>query len=280
MAGAVLIILLIALAIFLIINFLRHLLTSTRILKEFKKRNVIITGAQGYGKDVLTAYVISKDGEHLSNVPYNDKSRVTKISELELSPNDYNNFISGNVTQITKNDFFEGKNYYLSDGGVHLPSQMDSVLHKKYPSLPITYALYRQLYNGHIHVNVQRIERLWKAIREQADYFIDLRKPCLKLPFFIVLFTTEYDKYESARMRLSPLNSLIFNKYSKADKQKYKAQNGFIKSGLLIVPKWKLKYDTRAFHEVIFNKKAPKGDTTIWLTLFNKLKSITKKAKK
>lgn len=278
--GVIFILILIALAIFLIVVLLKHYFTSKRIINAFQTSNVIVTGKQGRGKDVLFAYVIEKrKQEHLSNLWYNDYSNVIAIKDIELKFNDYKTFISGEVKHEYKYDFFEGKDIYISDGGVYLPSQMDSLLHKEYKSLPIAFALERQLYNGHIHANCQCLERFWKALREQADYYVHLRKKPLNLPFFLVLFTREYDKYESAKQLLLPLGTLMFNKYSKAQKKQFDSTNGFIKNGLIIVPKRYLKYDSRWFHQVVFGYKAPRKED-LWTRLkkrfFKKKKTSTK----
>ena len=266
----ILIILLIGLGIFALIILVKHLFTKARIKSAFENGNVIVSGRKGYGKDVLFNAVINwRKKAYLSNLNYGGNYNSFLIKELELTPNKYDNFIKGNIEKVNKNPRFEKTDIYISDSGVYLPSQMDYLLHKTYPSLPITYALNRHLYDNGIHCNAQRIERIWKALREQADYFILMRKRPLKLPFFLVLFTTEYDRYESARKELQPMNNTLFNKYSKAEKDLFKANNGFVKNGLIIVSKHSLKYDSRAFHEIIYGYKAEKKET-----LCHKLKRV------
>lgn len=277
----VLIALLIALAIFIIFVLYKHFTTKWRIKRAFIEGNVVVSGRKRYGKDILFQAVIHWRNEpYYSNYSYGGQYNHIDLHELELNPNTYDNFIDGNVYLVPKDEGLEKHDIYISDGGIYLPSQADSKLHKTYPSLPITYALTGHLWANGIHVNTQRLERLWKALREQADYFIRIRKRALKLPFVFVVFTTEYEKYESARQELNPLGSRLFNKFSKAEMDKYKAQNGFIKNGFIIVPKKYLKYDTRAFHEIIYGEKAPK-EKKQWLIvrLFKKLFSIFKKTK-
>lgn len=267
------IITLVVLLIILIVNIIRHFITKKSIKNAFMTGNVAVYGPKGYGKDILFQDVISwRKSSYFSNLDYGNDFTKIEPKELELTPNDYNNFIKGNVIPVTKNEALEGHDIYFSDAGVIFPSQADSQLHKFYPSLPISYALSRHLWNNGIHLNAQRLERIWKSLREQSDYYIRLRKKRLKLPFFIIIFTCEYTKYESALKNLDPLGSRLFNKYSKAEKDKYRATNGIIKNGLLIVPRWKLKYDSRAFHQIIFGEKAPEGEKTLWQKLF-KIKS-------
>lgn len=271
--GVALIIILIIAAIVLLVVIIKHFLTKSRVKSAFENGNVIVTGRKGYGKDILFNAVINwRKKDYHSNLNYGGNYHAFDIKDLELTPNTYHNFINGNIEKVNKNQAFEKADIYISDGGVYLPSQADYLLHKTYPSLPITYALNRHLYDNGIHVNAQRIERIWKALREQADYFILMRKRPLKLPFFMVLFTTEYDRYESAKRELQPMNNTLFNKYSKAEKDLFRANNGFVKNGLLIVRKSALKYDSRAFHEIIYGYKAPK-EASIWQKLLTKLKN-------
>ena len=271
----IIILVLIALAIFLIVILVKHFLTKSRIKSAFANGSCCVYGRKGYGKDVLFAEMIkARNEKYFSNLDYGYDFEHIDIKELELKPNDYHHFINGQIEKVEKNEKLEGHDIYISDAGVYLPSQFDSYLHKVYPSLPIFYALSRHLYNNGIHANAQSLGRIWKALREQADYYILLRKRCLKLPFFIVLFTTEYQRYESAQQELAPMKNTLFNKYSKAEVEKYKAQHGFIQNGLLIVPKCHLKYDSRAFHEIIFKDKAPRKEKLTWL------KNLFKRSKK
>lgn len=273
----VLIIISVILSIVLAVVLFKHITTKARIVGAFKSGSVIVTGRKRYGKDILFSTVIKKRGEtYFSNINYGGDYRHIDMKEMLLGDNTYNNFIQGKVNVCEKNKDLEGHDIYLSDGGVYLPSQMDSYLHKIYPSFPISYALSGHLWDNGIHVNTQRLDRVWKALREQADYFVFMRKRCLKLPFFIVLFTTEYTKYESAVKELSPMKSTLFNKYSKAEKELFKANNGFVKDGLIIVRKSSLKYDTRAFHKVIYGEDAPRKEK-LWQKLLKKLLKVCKK---
>lgn len=274
----IVIILLIALAIFLLVVLIKHFTTKSRLKTAFINGSCCVYGRKGFGKDVLFAEMIkARNEKYFSNLNYGYDYEHIDIKELELKPNDYHHFINGEIEKVEKNEKLEGHDIYLSDAGIYLPSQFDSYLHKVYPSLPIFYALSRHLYNNGIHANAQALGRIWKALREQADYYILMRKRCLKLPFFIVLFTTEYVRYESAQLELAPMKSTIFNKYSKAEVEQYKARHGDIKNGLLIVPKWHLKYDSRAFHEIIFKNKAPRKENNQWLkNLFKRSKRSEK----
>lgn len=251
---------LIIVALLLIIFFVRAWLTKKRIVNAFKRNNVLVFGRRGKGKDLIFQEVIAKRHEpYQANIDYGFKRRREAwASDLSVSPNTYENFIANKVITIEKHEELEGVDAYISDMGVVLPSQMDSVLHKKFPSFPIYYALSRHLYNSNIHGNTQNLERVWKAVREQADYFVQARG-VINLPFMLIVRTTEYDKYKSAVAELSPVHGGgLLNSFRRAETAVYNASNGFIKDGFFIVWKRHIKYDTRAYHYKLFGFNAPR----------------------
>lgn len=233
-----------------------HTRKTNRILKDaFKNNSVIVFGRKGKGKDLLFQKVIylKKKQPYLSNITYGYNNISTPINALNLTPNTYENFINDEIKKIDKNDAYEGLDYYLSDGGVYLPSQYDSKLHKRYMSFPLFYALSRHLYNMNIHCNTQSLSRLWKPIREQADFYIKCRK-VVKLPFIMIGYITTYEKYDSAEKELLPLGSRIFNKFSKAECDQFYSTNGKIENRFYLILKKHIKYDTRHFEKVVFKK--------------------------
>lgn len=177
-----------ALAIFGIIAlvwFIKQALLFRYIVDNFKKSNVVVAGKKGTGKDLIFNKVINRRNDyHYCNIPMGDKNKIISLKAVSVEPNTYKDFINENVTRINRT-FYEKKDIYISDGGVYLPSYMDAVLYKTYPSMPIFYALSRHLYENNIHVNVQNYNRLWKALREQADFFVTCRKT-IKIPFFLI----------------------------------------------------------------------------------------------
>lgn len=226
--------------------------TKNRIVREFKHCNVIVFGKKGNGKDVLFQKVIdTRKDTYFANLDYGGDFNIVSLKDISVSPNTYDDFINGKITKIDKNELMENKDIYISDGGIYLPSQYDTKLYKTYPSFPIFYALSRHLYNNNVHVNTQNLSRVWKALREQADYYIKCRG-VLNLGFGLLVKTTEYEKYESALNGVEPIKALLFNKINKADIQQYVAKNGFIKKGFIFIFKKHIKYDTRAFSKIIF----------------------------
>lgn len=247
-------ILIILLAIGLSILFLYLYYSKRLLLDSFEKGNCVVCGTKGKGKDLIFSYVIRKrKKEYYSNIQYNHIKSLyndIKISDISIYPNTYQNFLNNDIVIVDKK-LKEGCDFYISDSGVYLPSQLDSTLHKVYPSLPLTYAIIRHLYNSNIHCNVQRAERLWKALREQSDYFFTATGT---INLGIVLITTfrYYDKLESCCKDLRPFKRSLSNEYQKALSEQTRSMYGDIKSGMIIQPIWTVKYDSRAFHNKVF----------------------------
>lgn len=250
----VLIIILILIAIVAIVC-IKSWLFRIELTKHFAKNNVIVFGAKGCGKDLLFQKIIKvRKQEYYSNLSYGYKYNEFEMKDLLLDDNTFDNFIQGEVKPCKEEDFpFENKDIYISEGGILLPSTYDIKLWKMYPSFPISYALSRHLWNNNIHYNSQNLERAWKALREQADYFIWCRG-CIKLPFLIIIRCISYDKYQSALNHTLPMPSSLFNKTTRALKAQFDATNGRIKKGLVFVWKPTIKYDTRYFKQVVFGK--------------------------
>lgn len=237
------------LAVFLI----RAFLFKREIVREFKRCNVLVAGKKGSGKDLLFQEVISKRRKpYYANISYGGKFEQVTCKDVSVYPNTYRNFIEDQVTPVPRR-FREKTDVYISDGGIFLPSYMDSTLYKCFPSFPIYYALSRHLACHNVHVNVQNFGRLWKALREQADSYVLVHKT-INLPFFLLVDSTLYDKYQSAEAGLDPIKVRMFK--TKETSDEYHALHGYIKRGWIIVPKWHVKYDTRAFEKVLYGDTA------------------------
>lgn len=247
----VIIIGLLILSIILIVIFVKNYSVFKNTLWHFKKCNVIVAGKKGSGKDLFFQKIINKRKEiYYANIPYGNKYKLIKLTDYNIKDKEghvltYDNFLNDKIFK-SKRKFIEGADHYISEGGVLLPSHMDSTLHKRYPSLPIYYALSRHLYNSNIHVNLQNFVRLWKPLREQSDFYVYVHRT-IKLPFMFLTIYSTYDKYESAEQRLSPPKVRMLNKYSKAEIDIYKATHGDIRRGWILQFKKNVKYNTRYF---------------------------------
>lgn len=240
--------------LFLVVFVVKAVLFGKFVKKNFQRCNVVVDGKKGKGKDLLFQYVIDKrKAPYYSNIDYGGAYTPIRVKDIDVSPNTYVDFINDKVTEV-KRRFVERKDIYISDGGIYLPSYMDSQLYKAFPSFPIFYALSRHLADANIHVNVQNVGRLWKALREQADFFVHV-KSNVRLPFFILIKCYTYDDVNSAMQALAPLKGRFFNKFSKAETDVYNASHGEIRGGWIILPKWRIKYNTRALEPVLYGEQ-------------------------
>lgn len=239
---------------FALVLFVKYQTFKNNVLWHFRKCNVIVAGKKGSGKDLLFQYVINKRKQfYYSNISYGLKRKIITLKDVSCEPNTYITMVNNKIVK-TPHRFKDGKDIYISDIGNFLPSYMDSTLYKLFPSMPLLYSLSRHLYNNNIHCNTQNIERGWKALREQADFYIQVKRT-YKLPFFLLIKLVSYDKYESAKQNLLPIKTRLLNKQSKAQYDLYRAQNGDIRQGYILVSKRSIKYDTRAFEKILLKGK-------------------------
>lgn len=252
----IILILLVLLLGFLLFVVIHNKITCDRLKEEFNRCNVIVYGKKGTGKDLLFQKVINlRKKEYHANISYGGNYHHIEMADLELKGNTYDNFIKGNIN-ICQKPPYESQDIYFSDIGTIAPSQCDSTLHKTYPSFPITYALSRHLYANNIHCNCQNLGRVWKALREQADFYIKCRRK-LSIGPFIISFITFYDKYESANNNILPMKVRFSNEDSRALADQFTATNGLIQNRFFIQLKKNISYDTRAYHRIVFGTDSP-----------------------
>ena len=250
------------LVLLFIITFLaiRHCIFVSKIKWHFQHSNIIVFGPKSSGKDLITNFFVNKLNEpYYANMPYTKDSKwymQVHIRELTLGENTPVDFITGQIKK-TPHKFVESCNLYYSDMGVYLPNYMDSKLYVKFPSLPVFYPLSSQTYDMNIIFNTQDINRGWKALREQADYFI-WTKRTFKILGWLFTKTYGYEKFDTAQKKMLPIKTRMLNKYSKAEVDVYKATNGEILTGYIIQHKSKVYYDTRHFEkEVLEGDRIP-----------------------
>ena len=249
--------------IFALVGFLIYITIRCKIgndvlRRRFKRCNVIVFGKKGSGKDLLFNKVINLRKEPCyTNIPYSRAYCLdARIQDFAVAPNTYRSFLDDNIQVIDK-VLAERMDFYISDGGIALPSQYHGELDKKYPSLPIFYALSRHLTNSNIHINTQNLNRIWDKLREQADTYIRVERTINIFGFLFTTFTV-YDYYESAKKCLQPYPHSIFSSsYNTAQRNEYYAVNGRIDRHLICQHKSTVMYDTRYFHKVVYGRQAP-----------------------
>lgn len=259
---------------------LNNSIAINNMLWHFKHCNVINYGAKGTGKDLVTDYVIRKRKDYYyCNIDHSLNNKIPReiigLHDVSVYPNTYLHFINQEYAIIQRR-FYDGKDIYISDVGNFLPSSMDSTLHKLFPSMPLLYSLSRHFYGNNIHCNSQNIERSWKALREQADFFVWSRRT-YKIFGILITKCISYDRYDSALAKLLPVKNRIMNKFSKANNDIYRATNGDIRQFYIIQRAKKVSYDTRTFEKFVFDsprlyydKKHPCPSITLENTIANK----------
>lgn len=234
------------------------------ICKKFIEGNCIVVGKKGKGKDLFFNQIINKrKSKCISNIQYNPTFCKKKPLDYLKLKNDkgeelkYSDFLSGKFQPVEK-QLNECQDYYISDCGVFLPSQCQAELCKKYPSLPITYALSRHLARMNIHANSQALNRIWDKLREQADSYFIIRKS-INCGLFFLQKVTYYDDYNRCLQNMRPFksNKLLSSKENRALFENYTAQNGLIKNMWTIQLNKNIKYDTREFHKIIYGQTSP-----------------------
>lgn len=229
------------------------------LLQAFQEGNVIVFGKKGKGKDCIFNKVIDSRQENCySNIQFNKELCTIKpIKALSVEPNTYVDLLEDKVKIIPKT-LKEETDFYISDGGIYLPSQYSNALCKLYPSLPIYYALSRHLTNSNIHINTQYLGRVWDKLREQADRYI--RADGTKKIFgFLITKYTYYEKYDTAMQGIEPYvaTGLFTSSESRAEREKHLATYGIIANGYIIQHKSKIHYDSRYFHKVMYGRVSP-----------------------
>lgn len=245
---------------------------------DFKKQatgNGIIYGGRGKGKGLLLNKRINTDNnkKHYCNIHYNDKTEVIDIKDYidSIKPLTTENFINNDINIIDKKIKYEGINIYWDDVGVYAPNFMDNQLKKYYPSLSALLPINRHLYNAHMIITTQDIQRPYKLLRElQTDFFIKAINShgwgyiWESIPFLSMFNTVKYIYYEELNAAISgklPFKALgLINAGLKhgvltagqATKEVYEAENGKIRFGRIWQLKKNINYDTRAFHKKVF----------------------------
>lgn len=226
-------------------------------LKEVSKDSLIVFGKKGKGKTFFFSWLArSCHKGYASTTSFKHKNELLiSYKDINTEPNSWSNVLNNDITHIEKNPLLEGKPVFLDDAGVYLPNFADSTLKKEYSSLPISFAVWRHLYNAPIHINSQDVNRCWKMVREQADGFIRVRKTNRLGPISFIHWTY-YDRFASAEEEINPLRSVLFNKFSKANLEEFKAKYGVVRNGVVVCINRHHKYDSRYFHYSFFGYTA------------------------
>lgn len=268
------------LAAFVVLFFLYALYSNSKFLKN-SSGNGIIFGGRGKGKGVLFQKKINSYKKVFSNVPFGKNTEIINIKDYIQSIGDNTIFdsINNTIKVVKKVEKYEGVNIFWDDLSVYAPNFLDNDLKKIYPSLPLTLAVNRHLYNAFMLISVQDRNRPYKILRElQTDFSIKALKTYgfgnfwSSIPFLRFIVCVSYRYYEevkSAENGVLPFKALgLVNEGVKgayltsgqATKEQFKAENGVVFNGRIFMFKSSLTYDTRYFHTLFFGCKSPKKE--------------------
>lgn len=232
--------------------------------KLFEKHNMCVVGEKGSGKDLVFGNVIaSRKLPYVANMSYGYEWNELKLSDIMCSDNTYKELLDKHVYKYVC-PYPDKTDVYFSDIGVHLPSQYNNELDKKYQGISMYSALCRQLGDNRFHCNSQALGRIWLKLREQATRFI-LCRWTLYIKGLNICITkyTLYDKDSSCEARVSPCRVRVplFNREAKINAQIYR-DDFFNKHGLvedyLVIYHNKSKHNSRYFKELFENGKKEK----------------------
>ena len=252
------------------------------VIRLFKRGNVCVVGLRGTGKDVLFGNVIARRrSPYVSNLDYSSEDsdyHELDFNALDMGGNTYLNLLEGKVNYY-RYPYPSGSDIYISDAGIYLPAQYCNELNRKYPHLPMYFALSRQVSHNNVHMNVQNLNRAWDKIREQSDIYIYCRR-CIIFCGFVFHWIRLYDKYESCVARVKPcrVQEPWFNKEAKVNAQIYRDnffnQHGKVKNKFLI-------YRHRSGHDTFYFEKLFEGGVKVEEEKdYEEIHPFRKKAKK
>jgi len=270
--------LLIIYGLIMLVLILYYLLSSLSF-KKLCTGNGIIYGGRGKGKGLLFQKRINFDKKAFSNIDYG--SSVEVIDPIEYIQSIGNNTIIdailGNIKIVTKIEKFEGVNFYLDDTTIYFPNFEDNLLKKTFPSMPLTLAVNRHLYDAFMLINVQSAERPYKILRElQTDFSIKALKTYgtssfwQAIPILRNYMGVKYRYYEEEKAReegVLPFSGVgLVNKGAKhvyltsgqSTKEVHLAKYGKVLQKRVWINRKHIYYDTRYFHKVFYGVEAPK----------------------
>lgn len=245
--------------------------------KWLKNNNLLDLKINDYDLYVLNAktykyvpYVKNDKGKY----PYFHTELLENIDEYfnSIEPLDTFDFLDGNYQHVKKNYKFEGRNVILDDIGTYLPNWQDSLLKKRYPSMPPFLAINGHTYGAYMIATTQDRERPYKILKElQGDFSIKAVKTigwgslwnCIPLLNYFIY--TKYIWHELPKsVDMLPfsakglVNTGVKHAYltgGQATKEVYEASNGKIKYGRLLQLKKNIVYDTRFFHQLVYGHR-------------------------
>lgn len=242
--------LVIAFIIILLLRLLFNAMAKREIIRLFSNHSVLVCGEKGSGKDLLFGYVVRRrKRKYISNVDYGGvRIPFDPISQWSLGGNRLANLVEGTLTPY-EYPYDDNIDYYISDGGCYFPCQENSLLNRRYPSVPLFAALSRHLGDCRIHMNVQSPNRIWDKLREQATRYIWIEHSKLYFGKFVRMKLYLYERLSSCQDHVRPMRS-GGGKFGKAERRKSEQTYGMIRKHVIWFKK-NYQYDDRAFKALL-----------------------------
>lgn len=264
----------------------KDLAIQSYIIWRFKKQYERIIKKHSLKTDSEIKEYFNSDPLYLTLYDYGYGGKIVDIKEFELKHENgsfvtYNDFIQGKPITAKKLKHYEGLDLILGEAQLGLPNTEHNILDKYYPWLPVFIALSGHLYNMNIIINSQEYSRVWIKLRGQQDTYMRAVKtlPVNKtffsriykyIPFFRNNLYTKvriFEEQQSAENNTLPFKAVgavneagktVYLTSGQATKEQFEATNGVITDYWIKTKRKDIAYDTRVFHERIFNETAPK----------------------
>lgn len=229
-------------------------INTLKLRTLFKKLSIVLCGKRGKGKDVIFSY-IAKGKKHNSNIILQPNTNVIKLNDLIIPNLSREKLINDTFSKIDRENYKKFDNMTLiSDAGIYFPNWDENNLKKEYKELPITWAIWRHLFNNGCHFNIQKCGRLWKLLREQIEDVIEIEN-INKGIFYFKLKLIHYERLEDAELGLKPLKKPILKTKKDNNLSIENSKRGKIEEFNVLIPKRYIKHDTKYFRKVVFNEE-------------------------
>lgn len=236
-------------------TFIKYRFINTKKIRQLFKDNVSVgvCGARGMGKDTLFSYISSYEKEHNSNISLHPYTNVVSLKSIMIPGISRRNLTDGIKLNIDREKYsFLDNTTYISDSAIYFPNYEDEVLKKEFPYFCSELAIWRHLFEGNIHFNIQRHGKLWLQIREHIQVLIECRG-CTWLPFYCILHLRYFENVKDYEDGKTPLAVPIFKKRD-TNIIVERSTRGMIMDFTLLIPRRKVEHDDKIFRKIVFKE--------------------------
>lgn len=239
----------IALIILLIYFIYLRYVNTFKLKLMFKKLSIVLCGKRGKGKDITFSFLARKR-KHNSNIVLQPNTTLINVNELIIPNLSRDKLVNNSFNKIDRDNFSKFDNItFISDSGIYFPNWDESKLKYEYKELPITWAIWRHLFDNGCHFNIQKCGRLWKLLREQIEDVIEIETLKKGLFYFKITYL-HYERLEDAEKGLLPLKKGLIKRRENIEVENSK--RGKIERFSVLIPKRYINHDSKYFRKVVF----------------------------